>query len=44
MGPDPPGKSQVIWVSIGNWQLDPQEIIHNWTIACFKGWNLYYDN
>ena len=23
-GPDPPGKSQVIWVSIGNKQLDPQ--------------------
>ena len=22
-GPDPPGKSQVIWVSIGNKQLDP---------------------
>ena len=21
--PDPPGKSQVIWVSIGNKQLDP---------------------
>ena len=21
-GPDPPGKSQVIWVSIGNKQLD----------------------
>ena len=24
-GPDPPGKSQVIWVSIGNKQLDPLE-------------------
>ena len=23
VGPDPPGKSQVIWVSIGNKQLDP---------------------
>ena len=23
--PDPPGKSQVIWVSIGNKQLDPLE-------------------
>ena len=23
--PDPPGKSQVIWVSIGNKQLDPWE-------------------
>ena len=23
-GPDPPGKSQVIWVSIGNKQLDPR--------------------
>ena len=22
-GPDPPGKAQVIWVSIGNKQLDP---------------------
>ena len=22
-GPDPPGKSQVIWVSIGNKQFDP---------------------
>ena len=22
-GPEPPGKSQVIWVSIGNKQLDP---------------------
>ena len=22
-GPDPPGKSQVIWISIGNKQLDP---------------------
>ena len=22
-GPDPPGKSQVIWASIGNKQLDP---------------------
>ena len=22
-GPDPPGKSQVIWVSVGNKQLDP---------------------
>ena len=22
-GPDPPAKSQVIWVSIGNKQLDP---------------------
>ena len=22
-GPDPPGKSQVLWVSIGNKQLDP---------------------
>ena len=22
-GPDPPGESQVIWVSIGNKQLDP---------------------
>ena len=22
-GPDPPGKSHVIWVSIGNKQLDP---------------------
>ena len=22
-GPDPPGKSQVIWFSIGNKQLDP---------------------
>ena len=22
-GPDPPGKSQVVWVSIGNKQLDP---------------------
>ena len=22
-GPDPPGKSQVIWVSIGKKQLDP---------------------
>ena len=22
-GPDPPGKSQVIWVSIGNKKLDP---------------------
>ena len=22
-GPDPPGKSQVIWVSIGNKQLEP---------------------
>ena len=22
-GPDPPGKSQVIWVSIGNKELDP---------------------
>ena len=22
-GPDPPGKSQVIWVSIGNKLLDP---------------------
>ena len=24
-GPPPPGKSQVIWVSIGNKQLDPLE-------------------
>ena len=24
-GPDPPGKIQVIWVSIGNKQLDPLE-------------------
>ena len=24
-GPDPPGKSQVIWVSIGIKQLDPLE-------------------
>ena len=22
-GPDPPGKSQVIWVSIGNKKMDP---------------------
>ena len=22
-GPDPPGKSQVIWVLVGNKQLDP---------------------
>ena len=25
-GPDPPGKSQVIWVSIGNKQLDPPSL------------------
>ena len=24
-GPDPPGKSQVIWVSLGNKQFDPLE-------------------
>ena len=28
-GPDPPGKSQVIWVSIGNKQLDPPR--KSWT-------------
>ena len=28
-GLDPPGKSQVIWVSIGNKQLDPLE--KSWT-------------
>ena len=30
-GPDPPGKSQVIWVSIGNKQLDPPPPGKCWT-------------
>ena len=30
-GPDPPGKSQVIWVSIGNKQLDPPPPGKSWT-------------
>ena len=29
-GPDPPGKSQVIWVSIGNKQLDPLPPPYPW--------------
>ena len=28
-GPNPPGKSQVIWVSIGNKQLDPPPPLEN---------------
>ena len=30
-GPDPPGKSQVIWVSKGNKQLDPPPLEKSWT-------------
>ena len=29
-GPDPPGKSQVIWVSIGNKQLDLEKVGPHW--------------
>ena len=41
-GPDPPGKSQVIWVSIGYKQLDP--LGKGWTPPPWKMldplWNL----
>ena len=30
-GPDPPGKSQVIWVSIVYKQLDPPPLEKSWT-------------
>ena len=35
-GPDPPGKAQVIWVSIGNKQLDPPG--KSWTPPPGKCW------
>ena len=45
-GPDPPGKSQVIWVSIGNKQLDPPPW-KSWTPPPWKMlyplWNLEND-
>ena len=37
-GPEPPGKSQVIWVSIGNKLLDPPG--KSWTPLAGKCWTL----
>ena len=46
-GPDPPGKSQVIWVSIGNKQLDPppwKKLDPLWNLEKYRFlWNWPFD-